>query len=66
MHTPCYAATGYKSLRRCLRLRQNPPACALWASCVTWFRHCSSVIGFSSSMIPRGTSLYQSGIRSCT
>ena len=34
--TQCYAAPTYKSLRRCLRLRQNPPACAPRACCVTW------------------------------
>ncbi len=39
---------GYPTLRHCLQLRQNPPACApcLWA--LSFSCHCPSVVGFSS------------------
>ncbi|MCP1453376.1 hypothetical protein J3D49_000930 [Pseudomonas kilonensis] len=53
--SPVYSAgvilpSSYTSLRHCLQLRQNPPACApcpwaLLSSC-----HCPSVVGFSSSV----------------
>ena len=39
---------SYESLRHCLQLRQNPPACAPCPWVLSFPCHCPSVVGFSS------------------
>ena len=61
---PAYTPSpSHASLRLCLQLRQNPPACApcpwvLLSSC-----HCPSVVGFSSPDDIRLHESHQLGIR---
>jgi hypothetical protein len=48
---PCiHIRKGYKTLRRSLRVRQNPPACAPYPCAISFSFHCPSVVGFSSSV----------------
>jgi len=54
---------GYNALRRYLRIRQNPPACALRPRTLSFTCHCPSVVGFSS---PYGLSKCMSPIQSGT
>jgi len=62
-YSPClHRPPSYASLRLCLQLRQNPPACApcswvLLSSC-----HCLSVVGFSSPVYVSVHESHQSGI----
>lgn len=44
--TMCYVISGYNTLRRYLRVRQNPPACAAWYRAISFAGHCKTVIGF--------------------
>jgi hypothetical protein len=46
--TRCYVINGYNALRRCLRVRQNRPACASRAWVLSLLGHCKTVIGFGS------------------
>ena len=39
---------SYPTLRHCLQLRQNPPACAPCPWALSFSCHCPSVVGFSS------------------
>ena len=54
---------GYKTLCLYLRIRQNPPACALCPRTLSFTCHCLSVVGFSSPFgISKRTSSIQSGM----
>ncbi|MDR6961642.1 hypothetical protein J2W43_005656 [Pseudomonas brassicacearum] len=53
IQSPVYSPTStlpptHTSLRRCLQLRQNPPACAPCPWVLSSSCHCPSVVGFSS------------------
>lgn len=39
---------GYSTLRRCLRVLQNPPACAALRRAISFPCHCKTVVGFGS------------------
>ena len=45
---PLHRPSSYASLRLCLQLRQNPPACAPCPGALLSSCHCPSVVGFSS------------------
>jgi hypothetical protein len=49
VYSPCaMLPPSYESLRHCLQLRQNPPACAPCSWVLSFPCHCPSVVGFSS------------------
>ncbi|SFW91191.1 hypothetical protein SAMN05660640_05117 [Pseudomonas sp. NFACC16-2] len=56
---------SYESLRHCLQLRQNPPACAPCPWVLSFPCHCPSVVGFSSPVMTTVHESHQSGI-ACT
>ena len=42
---------GYNALRRCLRVRQNPPAYTTIDRAISFPCHCKTVIGFGSPVL---------------
>jgi hypothetical protein len=55
--------SSYASLRLCLQLRQNPPACAPCPGVLLSSCHCPSVVGFSSPDDIRLHESHQLGFR---
>ena len=60
---PLHRPSSYASLRLCLQLRQNPPACAPCPGALLSSCHCPSVVGFSSPDDIRLHESHQLGIR---